>query len=60
MKAGGGMTMSIGLMLRQWLTRLEWFDTLFPRIPVPIQKDIMDALRQQYGNRVDSSSFYDG
>lgn len=32
--------MTIGQMLFQWLTKLEWFSTLFPRIPVPIQKQI--------------------
>lgn len=32
--------MRIGQMLHQWLTKLEWFSTLFPRIPVPIQKQI--------------------
>lgn len=32
--------MTIGHMLYQWLTKLEWFSTLFPRIPVPIQKQI--------------------
>lgn len=32
--------MTIGQMLHQWLTKLEWFSTLFPRIPVPIQKQI--------------------
>lgn len=37
-KAGGGQTMTIGNMIRQWLTKLDWFSTLFPRIPVPIQK----------------------
>ena len=52
--------MSIGQMLRQWLIRIEyvysffffqiesillrWYDTLFPRIPVPTQKEIMDKL----------------
>lgn len=30
----------IGDMLRHLLTKLEWFATLFPRIPVPIQKEI--------------------
>ena len=58
-RAGGGMMMKIGQMLRHWLIRLEWFDTLFPRIPVPIQKEIMDALREQYGNRVESAAFVD-
>ncbi|CAF0922403.1 unnamed protein product [Adineta steineri] len=43
-KAGGGCMMSIGQMLRQWLIRIEWYDTLFPRIPVPTQKDIMEKL----------------
>lgn len=32
--------MTIGQMLYLWLTKLEWFSTLFPRIPVPIQKQI--------------------
>lgn len=32
--------MKIGNMLHQWLTKLEWFSTMFPRIPVPIQKQI--------------------
>lgn len=32
--------MTMGEMLRQFLTKLEWYSTLFPRIPVPIQKDI--------------------
>lgn len=39
-KAGGGQTMTIGQMLHHWLTKLDWFSTLFPRIPVPIQKQI--------------------
>lgn len=39
-KAGGGQVMTIGEMLRHYLTKLEWFSTLFPRIPLPIQKDI--------------------
>ena len=46
-------------MLRQWLTRLEWFDTLFPRIPVPIQNEILYALRERYGDRVETASFYE-
>lgn len=32
--------MTIGQMLFQWLTKLDWFSTLFPRIPVPVQKQI--------------------
>lgn len=36
--------MTIGSMLRQWLIKLDWFSTLFPRIPVPIQKSIEQKL----------------
>ncbi|CDW55877.1 Peptidase C12 and PRP38 and CRAL TRIO domain cont aining protein [Trichuris trichiura] len=36
-KAGGGEVMTIGDMIRQMLNKLEWYTTLFPRIPVPIQ-----------------------
>lgn len=31
-------------MLYQFLTKLDWFSTLFPRIPVPIQKQIESKL----------------
>ncbi|XP_055904878.1 pre-mRNA-splicing factor 38B isoform X2 [Eupeodes corollae] len=43
-KAGGGQTMTIGQMSHQFLTKLDWFSTLFPRIPVPIQKQIEKRL----------------
>ncbi|CAL8127343.1 unnamed protein product [Orchesella dallaii] len=36
-RAGGGQIMTIGEMVRLFLTRLDWFTSLFPRIPVPIQ-----------------------
>ncbi len=36
-KAGGGQIMTIGNILKNFLCKLEWFSTLFPRIPVPIQ-----------------------
>lgn len=39
-KAGGGNMMTIGEIAQQYLTKLEWYSTLFPRIPVPIQKQI--------------------
>lgn len=51
-KAGGGQVMTIGQMLRLFLTKLEWFATLFPRIPVPIQKQIeqkLNAYAQEHG-----------
>merc|ERR1711976_689700 len=45
-KAGGGKEMTIGEMVKQFLTKLEWFDTRFPRIPVPVQKEISDYFEQ--------------
>ncbi|KAF6768900.1 hypothetical protein AHF37_12617 [Paragonimus kellicotti] len=37
--------MTIGAMLESWLTKLDWFSTLFPRIPVPVQKKLEEKLR---------------
>ena len=45
-KAGNGHVMLIGEMIKQWLTKLEWYSTLFPRIPVPVQKDIDQRMRE--------------
>lgn len=60
-KAGGGQSMLIGQMLRAWLTRLEWFDTLWPRIPLQIQNFIMHGLRERYGYRaVNDGTFMEG
>ncbi len=36
-KAGTGKSMTMGDMVKSFLTRLEWFDTRFPRIPVNVQ-----------------------
>lgn len=46
-KAGGGCVMTIGEMLRSFLTKLEWFSTLFPRIPVPVQKTIDTQMKNR-------------
>jgi pre-mRNA-splicing factor 38B len=43
-KAGGGQMMTIGQMCRQFMVKLDWFSTLFPRVPVPIQKQIEQKL----------------
>ena len=42
--AGGGQPMSIGGMCRHILVKLDWYGTLFPRIPVPVQKKIKESL----------------
>lgn len=54
-KAGGGQLITIGQMLVQFLTKLDWCGTLFPRIPVPIQKQIQSKLEdyaREYGTTV--------
>lgn len=45
-KAGGGGTITIGQMCRQFLIKPDWFSTLFPRIPVPAKK----LIEQKLGN----------
>ncbi|KAG7303843.1 PRP38 pre-mRNA processing factor 38 domain-containing protein B [Plutella xylostella] len=45
-RAGGGNATTIGTLVRQMLTKLDWFSTLFPRIPVPIQKQIEQRLAE--------------
>ncbi|CAG2175962.1 unnamed protein product, partial [Oppiella nova] len=44
-KAGGGQTITIGQMCRHMLTKLDWYSSLFPRVPVPIQKEIESKLK---------------
>jgi len=46
-KAGGGKSMTIGEMCRLMLTRLEWFDTRFPRIAVNVEKHIRSMLEER-------------
>jgi len=55
-KAGGGKSMTIGEMCRLMLTRLEWFDTRFPRIAVNVEKHI----RCQLEERAASQRHYQG
>lgn len=45
---GGGQIMTIGNMLRSFLTKLEWHSTLFPRIPVPIQQKIEKQMSAKF------------
>lgn len=52
-KAGGGHSMMIGEMLRQWLVKLEWYSTLFPRIPVPVQKDISTKMKARNAEQME-------
>jgi len=46
-KAGGGKSMTIGEMVMSFMTKLEWFDTRFPRIPVNVQKTINDKIAER-------------
>ncbi|XP_050443193.1 pre-mRNA-splicing factor 38B isoform X2 [Adelges cooleyi] len=47
-RAGGGQMMTIGNVLKSFLVKLEWFSTLFPRIPVPIQQQIEKRMNERY------------
>ena len=38
-RSGGGDLMTFGQMVRTMINKLDWYETLFPRIPVPIQKE---------------------
>lgn len=49
-KAGGGAPMTIGEMVHYLLTKPDWFSTLFPRIPIPTQKEIEEKLNEYEGN----------
>jgi len=46
-KAGGGKAMTMGEFCRLILTRLEWFETRFPRIAVTAEKQIRAALDER-------------
>jgi len=45
-KAGGGSMMTMGQMVRSFLLKPDWYGTLFPRIPVPIFKEIEAGLKE--------------
>ena len=47
MRAGGGQPITVGQMVRHFLTKLDWHATLFPRIPVPIQKTIEKKIQER-------------
>ncbi|XP_076822684.1 pre-mRNA-splicing factor 38B-like isoform X2 [Clavelina lepadiformis] len=51
-KSGGGCVMTIGSMVKTVLTKLDWFSTLFPRIPVPIEKQIHENLKAREGEKL--------
>ena len=38
--------MTVGQLVRSFLLRLEWYGTLFPRIPVPVEKEIREMLTE--------------
>ena len=45
LRAGGGLCVPMGEMCRMLLTRQDWFGTMFPRLPVNVQKVIEDKLK---------------
>lgn len=60
-RSGGGDKMQIGQIVKQMLMKLDWYSTLFPRIPIPVQKDIDIKFRQrakQLHGEDDESRFF--
>jgi pre-mRNA-splicing factor 38B len=45
LKAGGGFSVTVGEMCRMMISKLDWFGTLFPRLPVHVQKDLEVKLK---------------
>uniref|UniRef100_A0A8R1HQS8 Pre-mRNA-splicing factor 38 n=2 Tax=Caenorhabditis japonica TaxID=281687 RepID=A0A8R1HQS8_CAEJA len=46
-RSGGGDCMTFGMMVRTMINKLDWYGTLFPRIPVPIQKEIDEKFAER-------------
>ncbi|KAM3729020.1 Pre-mRNA-splicing factor 38B [Dirofilaria immitis] len=46
-RSGGGDVMVMAQVVKMMLTKLDWYGTLFPRIPVPIQKEIELKFREK-------------
>ena len=46
LKAGGGYTVTIGEMCRMFMTKLDWFGTLFPRMPVNVGRDLEQKIKE--------------
>ncbi|KHN80035.1 putative ubiquitin carboxyl-terminal hydrolase ubh-4 [Toxocara canis] len=46
-RSGGGDLMTMAQVVKMMLTKLDWYGTLFPRIPVPIQKEIEQKFRER-------------
>jgi len=46
LKAGGGYVVTVGEMCCMMISKLDWFGTLFPRLPVMVQKNIEAKLME--------------
>ncbi|KAL7070963.1 hypothetical protein ACQ4LE_010100 [Meloidogyne hapla] len=46
-RSGGGDKMQFGQLVRMMLTKLDFYGTLFPRIPIPIQKEMETKFRER-------------
>ncbi|CAI4226985.1 unnamed protein product [Auanema sp. JU1783] len=46
-KSGTGDPMTFAQIVKLMLTKLDWYGTLFPRIPVPIQKEIDEKFAEK-------------
>lgn len=46
LKAGGGYSVTVGEMCQMMISKLDWFGTLFPRLPVNVQKVLEAKLKE--------------
>ncbi|XP_065917455.1 pre-mRNA-splicing factor 38B-like [Dysidea avara] len=53
LKAGGGFQTTVGEMCKMMVSKLDWFGTLFPRIPVNLQKMFMEKFKQERLSRME-------
>ena len=54
MKAG--VTMTIGELCRYMISKMDWYSTLFPRMPIPVQKELERQLQEYDRNKKKSKT----
>lgn len=51
-----GVTMTIGELCRYMITKMDWYSTLFPRMPIPVQKELEKQLQEYDRNKKKSKT----
>ncbi|PIC37545.1 hypothetical protein B9Z55_016135 [Caenorhabditis nigoni] len=58
-RSGGGDVISFGQMVKLMINKLDWYGTLFPRIPDRVQEDIVKKLAERK-NRMEQEKRQEG